>query len=250
MGSIWLRNLPDVLEDLGNVSLYSGWENRSRSSGGYNKLMGIVCHHTASKTSTQSDTTWMWQNSPDKPVGAIYLARDGEIVVGAAGATNCAGKGGPYTTSKGTIPLDSGNSNTISIEAGNNGIGEQWPTAQQDAYVALVAALCEGYGFDPLRDVMSHFEWAPDRKIDPAGSSRYASGANKWNMDMFRGDVEAKMQPSEEEDIVTQEDIDKIARAVWRYQTNEPTVNQPVSTEALLQNTRLAAANADRQTKP
>ena len=191
MGSIWLHTLPDALEELGRVSFHSGWEKRCRSSGGYNALMGIVVHHTASKTSTASDCNYMWNSAQDRPIGAIYLARDGEVVVGAAGATNCAGKGGPYTTSKGTIPLDSGNSNTISIEAGNAGTGEQWPTAQQDSYVALVAALCSYYGFDPLRDVMAHYEWT-SRKIDPAGNSRYASGGNKWNMGQFRNDVKAK----------------------------------------------------------
>ena len=123
-----------------------------------------------------------------KPVGAIYLARDGEIVIGAAGATNCAGKGGPYTTCKGTIPLDSGNSNTITIEAGNAGTGEPWPTAQQDAYVALVAALCSYYDFDPWRDVMAHFEWAPTEDR-PSRSVAVRRGGNKWNMDLFRNDV-------------------------------------------------------------
>ena len=72
--------------------------------------MGIVVHHTASSTSTYNDTNYMWNNAPSKPVGAIYLARNGEIVVGAAGATNCAGLGGPYTTSKGTIAKDTANS--------------------------------------------------------------------------------------------------------------------------------------------
>ena len=134
----------------------------------------------------------MWNNAPSKPVGAIYLARNGEVVIGAAGATNCAGRGGPYTTSKGTIALDTANSNTISIEAGNAGTGEPWPRIQTETYVALVAALCTYYKFDPLRDVMAHFEWAPTRKIDPAGSSRYAAGGNKWNMNVFRNDVAAK----------------------------------------------------------
>jgi hypothetical protein len=254
MGSIWLHNLPDVLEGL-DFRLYSGWENRSRSSGGYNALMGIVVHHTASNTSTSSDTNYMWNNSPDKPVGAIYLARDGEIVVGAAGATNCAGKGGPYSTSKGTIPLDSGNSNTINIEAGNAGTGEQWPTVQQDAYVALVAALCRGYDLDPTRDVLSHFEWAPDRKIDPAGNSRYASGGNKWNMDKFRSDVKAKLAPPPpEEEEVTEAEMDKIAQkaaaAVMKYMTTDLTVNKPVTFEYLMQCTRGAACNADRQSRP
>ena len=192
MGSIWLHTLPDALEDLGQVSFYSGWDTRSRSSGGYNALMGIVVHHTASNTSAANDTAYMWKNASDKPIGCMLVCRDGEVIVGAAGATNCAGKGGPYSTSKGTIPLDAGNSNTINIEAQNNGTGETWPIVQQDAYVALVAALCSYYDFDPLRDVLAHYEWT-DRKIDPAGSSRYASGSNKWNMDQFRNDVKAKM---------------------------------------------------------
>lgn len=247
-----MHTLPDALEGL-DVSLYSGWENRSRSSGGYNALMGIVVHHTASNTSTSSDCAYMWQNASDKPIGAIYLARDGEICVGAAGATNCAGKGGPYSTSKGTIPLDSANSNTINIEAANAGTGEQWPQAQQDAYVALVAALCRYYGFNPLRDVLSHFEWAPGRKVDPAGNSRYASGGNKWNMDLFRNDVKVKVDggqlPIPEEEEVTDDDVQRIAKAVWKYMTTDLTVDKPVSAEYLLQCTRGAAANADRQTR-
>jgi hypothetical protein len=193
MGSIWLHNLPDALENLRYVSFFKGWESRCRSSGGYNALMGIVAHHTASSTSAYNDTNYMWNNSPTKPVGAIYLARNGEIIVGAAGATNCAGRGGPRTVSRGTIAKDTANSNTISIEAGNAGTGEPWPKVQQDAYVALVAALCEYYHLDPPRDVMAHHEWAPDRKIDPAGNSRYAMGGNKWNMDLFRKDVAFKI---------------------------------------------------------
>ena len=191
MGGIWLHDLPTVLSNGGvtNVSLFGGWQNRARKSGGYDALMGIVVHHTASKTSTANDTNYMWNNAEDRPVGAIYLARDGEVVIGAAGATNCAGKGGPYTTSKGTIPQDSANSRTISIEAGNNGTGEAWPTVQQDTYIRLVKALCVGYGFDPNRDVMSHAEWTPGRKVDPAGPSRWANGANTWNMDAFRAEL-------------------------------------------------------------
>jgi N-acetylmuramoyl-L-alanine amidase len=259
IGSIWLHTLPDALEDLGNVSFYSGWENRSRSSGGYNALMGIVVHHTASQTSTPNDCNYMWNNSPDRPVGAIYLGRDGEIVVGAAGATNCAGKGGPYTTSKGTIPLDSGNSNTISIEAGNNGTGEAWPAAQQDAYVALVAALCDYYDFDPLRDVLSHFEWAPDRKVDPAGNSRYATGSNKWNMNQFRADVKAKMgggstPPPDEEEEVTQEQIDEIVsrvlasvgNKVWTFKIGNVVTGQMDEAADVMRN---GAADASRAAK-
>jgi hypothetical protein len=151
--------------------------------------MGIVVHHTASSTSTANDCNYMWLNSTIAPIGNIYLARDGEVIIGAAGASNTAGKGGPRTTSKGTIPLDSANSRTINIEAGNNGVGEPWPLIQQDTYVALVKALCDGYDFNPSLDVMGHCEWAPGRKIDPAGQSRWAKGSATWSMERFRSDV-------------------------------------------------------------
>jgi peptidoglycan hydrolase-like protein with peptidoglycan-binding domain len=100
------------------------------------------------------------------------------------------GKGGPRTFSRGTAPLDRGNQNTISIEAGNNGVGEPWPKVQQDQYVRLVRALCDGYGFK-ASDVFSHYEWTPGRKIDPAGPSRFGviNMNDTWNMDLFRKEV-------------------------------------------------------------
>jgi len=187
MGGIWLYDLPEALAGLGGVSFYDGWETRSRSSGGYDALLGIAVHHTASQTSAANDTAYMWRNADDRPIGAIYLARDGQIIVGCAGATNCVGKGGPLLTTKGTIPKDGGNARSISIEAANNGVGEQWPDVQQDRYIELVDRLLRWYGF-AAADVFSHHEWAPDRKIDPAGPSRFGTinTSMTWNMGYFR----------------------------------------------------------------
>ena len=194
MGQIWLHNLPDILAGLPNLSFYQGWESRSRASGGYDKLLGIFVHHTASSTSAANDTRYQWVNARERPIGAIYLGRAGEIIVGAAGATNCQGVGGPRNTSKGQIPENRGNSNGLAIEAANAGTGEVWPDVQQDAYVALCQRLCNGYGFNPASDICSHWEWTT-RKIDPAGNSRYATGGAKWNMDAFRGDVAGATTP-------------------------------------------------------
>jgi len=190
VGQIWLTSLPDVLRNAGLVvDTYPGWETRARSTGGYDDILGVQVHHTASNASPASDMAYMWDGSPDRPVGAIYLARDGRVTVGAAGATNTSGKGGPMNTSRGTIPLDAANRYVISIEAANAGTGEPWPIAQQQAYVIMVEALCSAYGLQTVYgDVHAHFEWT-SRKIDPAGESNYASGGNKWNMDAFRQDV-------------------------------------------------------------
>jgi len=195
MGAIWLFDLPDVLADAGlAVDVWPGWEIRARSSGGYDAVRAVFAHHTASKTSPASDMSYMWDStSGDQPIGALYLARDGRITVGAAGATNTQGKGGPWTLSTGTIPKDQGNSYGIAIEAANGGTGEPWPAAQTDAYIVACRALCHAYGLDPARDVLAHWEWVepscPGRKVDPVGPSPWAAGAQSWNMDAFRADV-------------------------------------------------------------
>lgn len=199
MGAIWLGSLPQVLLGAGlNVDVYPGWETRSRSTGGYDALLGIQVHHTASNAAPASDMGYMWLNAPTKPIGALYLARDGRWTVGAAGATNTSGLGGPLATSRGTIPLDAANRYVISIEAANRGDGEIWPDVQLDSYVRGVAALSKAYFGGVIKtagDVHAHHEWAPTRKTDPAGQSWYASGRNKWNMTAFRGDVNTIVNP-------------------------------------------------------
>ena len=192
MGKIWLLSMPDVLRQAGlNVQTWPGWQTRSRGSGGYDSIMGVGIHHDASPTGTslQNRCVYAWQNAGDKPIGAMFLHTDGSVIVGAAGATNTQGKGGPYSTSRGTIAKNRANWHVISIEASNNGLGEAWPEVMQDAYVVLCRALCEWQGLDPGRDVIAHFEWAPGRKFDPAGPSRYATGKALWDMDRFRADV-------------------------------------------------------------
>ena len=124
-------------------------------------------HHTASSTSPQNDADYMCFGSSDAPVANLLLARDGSVWVMAGGATNTNGKGGPYDTTRGTVPKDSMNTHAVSIEAANNGVGEWWPQEQIDAYFVLSLMLCERLGLQP-DDICEHAVWAPDRKIDPA----------------------------------------------------------------------------------
>jgi hypothetical protein len=87
----------------------------------------------------------------------------------------------------------------IAIEAGNNGVGEAWPSIMLDAYMRMLAALCQAYGFDPSRDIFTHHSYCepscPGRKIDPAGptpsepSLGGTSGANIWHHDDVRACV-------------------------------------------------------------
>lgn len=208
MGSVWLRDLDKWLTAAGlNVSVYDDqWKNRSRSSGGYEAVRGIGIHHDASSigSSEKSACDWGWKNSSDKPIGCIRLARDGHITVGAAGATNTMGKGGPLTTSRGTIPKDQGNLYMVAIEAANNGVGETWGRQMMDAYIAMVWALCEHLDLQHS-DVFGHAGYCqpscPGRKIDPAGpASGYpnlggTSGAKTWPDSAFRSYLDAYKIP-------------------------------------------------------
>lgn len=227
MGTFWLDGrLPDylpldyVVAGAGlNLKTYSGWQTRSRSSGGFNRVAGIVIHHTASPSNQSFDNDWNYcaVGHPDAPVANMLLGRDGLVGIHAAGASNHAGKGGPWGSSSGTIPLDSANSYCIGIEAQNNGVGENWSEIMVESYVKLVHALCSAYRLDPLRDIMAHFEWAPTRKIDPWGGNvatpNYPfTGPFKWKMHDFRmavnnlGQVTPPVppptQPGDEEDMM------------------------------------------------
>jgi hypothetical protein len=191
MGKVWLGSLPDVLRNAGlKVATYPGWETRSRSTGGYEALLGLQVHHTASNTTPANDMRYMWEVAADKPIGAVHLDRTGVWTVGAAGATNTSGRGGPMITSKGTVPLDRGNLYFLSVEAANNGVGETWPDAQLWSYVIGSKAICDAYGLNPLMrgDINGHFEWTT-RKVDPAGPSWYSPDLRSWDMNKFRRDV-------------------------------------------------------------
>lgn len=209
--AIWLRDMPQWLEDAGLVvDTYPGWETRARSSGGYDSIKGIIIHHDAGAPSASAEArmAWEWVNAPTRPIGCMHLHFDGSVTVGAAGATNTAGKGGPWTTSKGVVPQDQGNAHTINIEASNTGTGTQaWTVEQQWAYPLIVATLCKHLDLNPLTDVYAHFEWAPTRKSDPAGPSKWEDGTGRptfttrsWNMNAFRADVAALLTPPPEED--------------------------------------------------
>ena len=194
MGAHWLHDVGQALSGL-PVSYYGGWETRSRSSGGFDAILGVAIHHTASQSDPDSDMAYMWKNCSDRPVGNIYLARDGAIWVGTAGASNTQGKGGPLNCLKGTVPKDKGNQYMIAIEAANNGVGEAWPQVQIDNYLALVRQLCAHYGFSVGQDVYGHFDYCapscPGRKIDPAGPSPFGSvnPSGTWDINAFRSAV-------------------------------------------------------------
>ena len=152
-------------------------------------------HHTAQSTSTsdRASIDYLTYNAPSPVMANVYpyKHRPGRIIILAAGGTYTEGKGGPL----GSVPLDKGNYYSWSWECPNNGVGEPWPTHLQDTMVTGVAVEAEFFGWPiDLNHFPAHFEWAPGRKIDPSGSSRYAVGGNKWDMNQFRLDAHIRHQ--------------------------------------------------------
>lgn len=212
MGGRYLTDLAQVVRALGLVVQEEpGWPSRARSSGGYDsgRPTHVMVHHTASGPGSdgQADVNYCCYGSADKPLANLYLSRSGKVWVMAAGATNTNGKGGPIDN----VPADSMNTHAIGIEAANGGTGEPWPQAQQDAYVVLVAGLQAAYGIPYSR---GHAEWAPSRKIDPAGQSAWAQGSATWNMNAFRGSVAAGPAPAPPEDEMTDADWTQMAELI------------------------------------
>lgn len=210
MGSFWLHKAVAPLQAaLGpKFKLYSNYASRCRSSGGFNDIRGIVMHHDADNTSGDDDwvVRYEYETAQDRPIGNFHVQRDGDVWFGAAGASNHAGKGGPVSTKRGTVPLNQGNLYLIGIEASNNGVGEVWPKALMESYLILVTVLCKTFTLDPFTDIYGHWTWCepscPGRKIDPRGPTPSypkiggSSGLNKWNMQEVRKEVNARIATS------------------------------------------------------
>lgn len=204
MSGLYLTWLVDVLRAAGctvnESSTTNGWQNRARSSGGFPLTpLGIQWHHTASSTQPANDLNWQINGCDDAPVGNLLLDRDGIYWPVAAGAANTAGKGGPMALSRGTIPQDQGNTQSVAIEVANNGVGEPWPEVQVNAYFAGSNAINARLGNRP-DDVFSHAlgegnGWT-DRKIDPATADavqglwkpRSVNSSGTWSLTDIRNE--------------------------------------------------------------
>lgn len=170
--------LPTHLRQWGlKVVEKDGWRGRGRPYTFAPKA--VICHHTASGSSSgnfgsEGIVTHGRSDLPG-PLCQFLLGRDGTVMIIADGYANHAGYGGP----RAGIPANMGNTYAYGIEAENNGLGEPWSKEQLNAYYRLCAALLQYMGTNDVSKVFAHKEWAPGRKIDPAG----------LNMDHFRDNV-------------------------------------------------------------
>lgn len=178
----------------------SSWRTRGRpASTGPFDVAGVLCHHTASPAGTDAATDirviLAGNAEAPGPIAQLYVGRDAVCYLIAAGRANHGGRGRrPGIDTGGCADM---NAALIGIEVGNNGIGERWTDPVIDLYGALVAALCEWYGW-ATPSVYLHATTGPpsggcNSKIDPAGPwEREPSlvGSTTWNLDTWRGYVD------------------------------------------------------------
>lgn len=173
-----LTNLANVLRGAGLVvHENTGWRTRGYRGRSLAAVNGVVVHHTAEPVGTSpaamARLLGIGRSDLPGPLCHLYVDRSGGWWVIAAGLANHAGSG--------WWPGLSGNSDTIGVEAANNGVNEPWPDRQVDSWVRGVAAVADAYGV-PTGNVIGHKEWAPGRKPDP----------KLINMGVFRASVHAE----------------------------------------------------------
>ena len=187
--------IADVLRAAGlNVVEQPGWETRGKD---FVSIDGHMAHHTASpKTSTLAVNLSVVTNGnavAPGPIANVLLWRDGTYYVIASGRCNHAGKGVlPW------VAQDQGNTHLLSTEAVNDGIGELWAPAMVEAYEIGTAAMLRHLGLDSSR-ATTHAEYAPTRKIDPAGPTggRIATlpGRSTWLPVSWRERIADRLRP-------------------------------------------------------
>jgi hypothetical protein len=186
---LWLA---DVLRASGlSVFEVDGW--RTRSAGTMQNPTGVLGHHTAGPASGNYPSLSVVVNGrPDLPgpLSQLGLGRDGTWFVIAAGRANHAGKGKlPW------VPQDKGNQFLLGVEAESTGRGD-WTTAQKDSYPRGVAALLRHMGL-PADRFAAHKEYAPNRKIDPAGWAGDMAGFRASVANILSGEGDREMSQAE-----------------------------------------------------
>jgi hypothetical protein len=215
MAYVWQRWMVSEFRAAGlEVIVVDGWENRGRpaSTGHYDPREGVTNHHTGATSSPSNPGPTLQTlitGRPDLPgpLAPWSVRYDGVVVVIAGGRCNHAGRVGkpvPFAV----IGAD-GNAIFMGDEIDTNGT-QQMPAAQRHA-VAVTN-----------RVYLEHF----NRPVERVHRHADISGTGKWDLgslttQQLRDDVQ-----NIEEDIVTEDDIKKIAA-----ETAKATVQQLLAAE-------------------
>lgn len=173
-----------------------GWD--SRGHGAMGVIQAVVCHHTAGAKNGDYPSLAIVRDGRTDLAGPLAhwgLGRTGTVYVIAAGLAYHAGA---------VNDARFANSHAYGIEAENTGAGEPWPDALLSAYSALCAEIRREHGL-AADAVRGHKEVCTPagRKIDPAGI----------DMSSFRARVTTSLNDPSQEDDMTPEQAQQLARA-------------------------------------
>lgn len=178
------------------VEEHPGWENRTLRSYIYYKPKGIINHHTAgSSILTNYPDPPYWPNDRLEKSCNVTVKPNGVIAVLNSGWAYDSGQGAPevleaVSNDQPLPPLSgltseiSGNAHFIDAEVQHRGDGGLITPIQYKALITFNVVVCREMGWDPRFRVIGHYEWAPDRKIDP-----YWNGLYKQTMPIVREDT-------------------------------------------------------------
>lgn len=193
MGTLPLT-LPAALRAAGlQVVEVPGWQDRAYA-GSFDPV-GVTWHHDASGIGPSPAMldliAFRGTTNTPPPLSQIWVSYTGVWYIIAAGRANHAGKGDGWLD---VVGRDDGNRRAVGIEVDHT-VGEDWPTVQITSLRVGTAVLLRLMG-RPARNLFAHREYAPGRKVDPAG----------LDMASERSTVAALINNLEGEDMFTDAD--------------------------------------------
>lgn len=221
-----------------SVQEYKSWRTNNRNSKGpWGPVYGVMIHHTVT-SADDSSVALCYDGHATLPGPLCHGVgrNDGKIALVGHGRANHAGLGDfdvlTAVRNETALPVDNqtdtdGNRHFYGLEIVNLGNGtDTYPWMQYVSAVKWATAHCRAHGWTE-RSVIGHKEWQPG-KIDPKGPVvQPEGGVVEFTMSRFRADVRAalalpagvwpKHQEEEEYVALTEEEITKIAHAVWRF---------------------------------
>jgi len=197
-----------------NPRTTSNWTTHNRNHmGSWGGVNGIVIHHTAGTSSLNLCING--RSDLPGPLCHAHLAKDGTLTLISNGRANHAGnfaqnahdavinESSVHPRPSSVEPVD-GNAHYYGIEIENLGNGiDPYPTTQYTTAVKWAAAICRAYGWSE-NSIIGHKE-GTTRKIDPS-----------FNMNTFRTDVRNQLNHIEDDMAITDDDVEKIAKAAAR----------------------------------
>lgn len=170
MPATWIADALRTGGCLVDETRVADWKTRGHTDGPtMDDVVGVMGHHTAGPAAGDLPSFGTVLNGrPDLagPLANLMLSRAGVWVTIAAGRPWHAGAA-DNPAAWPWIPDGDANGHVLGIEAESDGAGD-WTPAQLTAYPQGVAALLRYRGLGADR-FLGHLEWAPRRKVDPAG---------------------------------------------------------------------------------